>query len=183
MLCHWYCRQERDYGTQPNIFLLKRFFCKSYVYNNYNVFTILKPVFLMSLCYCVVLTTIPENWYKDFILMLIISFFRMILTVLCSHHFGAHIYTVQSFPAYCLSFIHLFLVFYWQWNCSHLVVTKCSVLCVWRNLDLALGEFQPDIVVYNAGTDILEGDSLGLLSISEQVGYSDVVLFSSIVHS
>jgi len=50
-------------------------------------------------------------------------------------------------------------------------------------LDLALGEFQPDIVVYNAGTDILEGDRLGLLSISEQVGYSDVVLFSSIVHS
>jgi len=36
---------------------------------------------------------------------------------------------------------------------------------------VALGEFHPDIVVYNAGTDILQGDSLGLLSISEQVGY------------
>lgn len=38
-----------------------------------------------------------------------------------------------------------------------------------RNLDQALTEFPPDFVVYNAGTDILEGDSLGLLSISEQV--------------
>jgi len=37
-------------------------------------------------------------------------------------------------------------------------------------LDLAFEEFHPDIVVYNAGTDILEGDSLGLLSITEQVG-------------
>jgi len=40
-----------------------------------------------------------------------------------------------------------------------------------RNLELALAEFEPDIVVYNAGTDILEGDPLGVLSISEDVGF------------
>lgn len=33
----------------------------------------------------------------------------------------------------------------------------------------ALNEFQPDIVVYNAGTDILDGDPLGGLAISPQV--------------
>ena len=38
-------------------------------------------------------------------------------------------------------------------------------------LDAALNEFNPDILVYNAGTDILDGDPLGLLSISEQVRY------------
>ena len=31
-----------------------------------------------------------------------------------------------------------------------------------RGLDAAFGEFQPDIVLYNAGTDILAGDPLGL---------------------
>lgn len=34
------------------------------------------------------------------------------------------------------------------------------------NLEAAFQEFRPDILVYNAGTDILEGDRLGLLSIS-----------------
>ena len=32
----------------------------------------------------------------------------------------------------------------------------------------ALNEFKPDLVVYNAGTDVLEGDPLGLLSVSKQ---------------
>jgi histone deacetylase 11 len=36
-----------------------------------------------------------------------------------------------------------------------------------RNLEEVLTEFKPDIVVYNAGTDVLDGDTLGLLSISE----------------
>nr|XP_006817070.1 PREDICTED: histone deacetylase 11-like isoform X2 [Saccoglossus kowalevskii] len=36
------------------------------------------------------------------------------------------------------------------------------------NLELSLGEFVPDIIVYNAGTDILDGDPLGALSISPQ---------------
>lgn len=38
-----------------------------------------------------------------------------------------------------------------------------------RNLQKALQEHPPDVVVYNAGTDILEGDRLGGLSISPQV--------------
>lgn len=38
-----------------------------------------------------------------------------------------------------------------------------------RNLEKALQEHPPDVVVYNAGTDILEGDRLGGLSISPQV--------------
>ncbi|XP_063236332.1 histone deacetylase 11 [Bacillus rossius redtenbacheri] len=37
-----------------------------------------------------------------------------------------------------------------------------------ENLEAALQEFHPDILVYNAGTDILEGDSLGLLSVSAE---------------
>lgn len=38
-----------------------------------------------------------------------------------------------------------------------------------RNLKRALQEHPPDVMVYNAGTDILEGDRLGGLSISPQV--------------
>lgn len=38
-----------------------------------------------------------------------------------------------------------------------------------RNLKKALQEHPPDVVVYNAGTDVLEGDRLGGLSISPQV--------------
>lgn len=34
------------------------------------------------------------------------------------------------------------------------------------NLEQSLQEFHPDIIVYNAGTDVLEGDRLGCLSIS-----------------
>jgi acetoin utilization deacetylase AcuC-like enzyme len=40
---------------------------------------------------------------------------------------------------------------------------------VTRNLEEALREFHPDILVYNAGTDVLDGDRLGLLAISAQV--------------
>jgi histone deacetylase 11 len=38
-----------------------------------------------------------------------------------------------------------------------------------RNLEESLREFHPDILVYNAGTDVLDGDTLGLLAISAQV--------------
>lgn len=38
-----------------------------------------------------------------------------------------------------------------------------------RNLKRALQEHPPDVMVYNAGTDILEGDRLGGLSVSPQV--------------
>lgn len=37
-----------------------------------------------------------------------------------------------------------------------------------RSLQKALCEFSADLVVYNAGTDILKGDSLGKLCISAQ---------------
>lgn len=42
------------------------------------------------------------------------------------------------------------------------------VVCC-RNFLEALDECAPDIIVYNAGTDVLVGDRLGDLSISEQV--------------
>lgn len=38
-----------------------------------------------------------------------------------------------------------------------------------RNLSAALGEFSADIIIYNAGTDCLEGDPLGLLSLTAAV--------------
>ena len=44
-----------------------------------------------------------------------------------------------------------------------------SVVIYFRHVEGALNEFTPDVVVYNAGTDILSGDPLGLLSISPQV--------------
>ncbi|XP_055697016.1 histone deacetylase 11 [Phlebotomus papatasi] len=34
------------------------------------------------------------------------------------------------------------------------------------NLDAALAEFSPEVIVYNAGTDILDGDPLGALAVS-----------------
>ena len=42
------------------------------------------------------------------------------------------------------------------------------MLCVCRHVRKSFEEFTPDVVVYNAGTDILEGDPLGLLSISPE---------------
>lgn len=37
---------------------------------------------------------------------------------------------------------------------------------------MALSEFRPDIMVYNAGTDILDGDRIGLLSVSSAVSFA-----------
>ena len=48
--------------------------------------------------------------------------------------------------------------------------TKNNLTIFFRNLTEALFEFTPDVIVYNAGTDILEGDPLGNLNISAQVG-------------
>ena len=42
-------------------------------------------------------------------------------------------------------------------------------LNIHRHLPAVLDEFDPDIVVYNAGTDILEGDPLGNLDITPEV--------------
>ncbi|XP_064605024.1 histone deacetylase 11-like isoform X2 [Liolophura sinensis] len=50
-----------------------------------------------------------------------------------------------------------------------------------RHVDGALNEFTPDIVVYNAGTDILDGDPLGRLSISGQgIIERDQVVFTRV---
>ena len=43
------------------------------------------------------------------------------------------------------------------------------VCVLYRHLPIALDEFEPDVVVYNAGTDILEGDRLGNLDITPEV--------------
>ena len=42
-------------------------------------------------------------------------------------------------------------------------------MCFFSHVEGALNEFTPDVVVYNAGTDVLSGDPLGLLSITPQV--------------
>lgn len=42
----------------------------------------------------------------------------------------------------------------------------------------ALNEVRPDIIIYNAGTDILDGDSLGGLAISPQVQLSIILTFN-----
>ena len=52
------------------------------------------------------------------------------------------------------------------------MIVKLLMVCYcffFRNVEGALNEFTPDIIVYNAGTDILDGDPLGTLSISPQV--------------
>lgn len=41
----------------------------------------------------------------------------------------------------------------------------------------SLNELRPDIIVYNAGTDILDGDPLGGLSISPQVKRLRMLMF------
>ncbi|KRT81105.1 hypothetical protein AMK59_6063, partial [Oryctes borbonicus] len=48
-----------------------------------------------------------------------------------------------------------------------------------QNLVKALREFKPDLIVYNAGTDILDGDPLGQLSVSAQgIIQRDEIVFS-----
>ncbi|KAA0196515.1 hypothetical protein HAZT_HAZT004784 [Hyalella azteca] len=39
-----------------------------------------------------------------------------------------------------------------------------------EGLEQSLEEFPADLVIYNAGTDILEGDPLGLLSVTRKAG-------------
>jgi len=48
-----------------------------------------------------------------------------------------------------------------------------------HELDEALAEFTPDLLVYNAGTDSLSGDPLGLLDLSPQaIVKRDEIVFS-----
>lgn len=43
------------------------------------------------------------------------------------------------------------------------------IVSICRNLGEALNEFTPDVIVYNAGTDVLEGDPLGNLDVTADV--------------
>lgn len=47
------------------------------------------------------------------------------------------------------------------------------------HMEGTLNEVLPDVIVYNAGTDILDGDPLGGLSISPQVLSLLIILYSS----
>lgn len=47
-----------------------------------------------------------------------------------------------------------------------------------RCLERSLAEFQPNFIIYNAGTDVLKGDPLGLLDITpEGVMERDEIVF------
>ncbi|KPJ18824.1 Histone deacetylase 11, partial [Papilio machaon] len=52
---------------------------------------------------------------------------------------------------------------------DHLVEDTEYLLKLHKHLKAALDDFKPDILVYNAGTDILDSDPLGHLSITEEV--------------
>lgn len=47
----------------------------------------------------------------------------------------------------------------------------------------ALNEVRPDVIIYNAGTDILDGDPLGGLAISPQVQLSLILPFNPHIRS
>jgi len=47
-----------------------------------------------------------------------------------------------------------------------------------RYLNQAFDEFKPDFVIYNAGTDVLEGDPLGKLALT-----ANVILFKILIYS
>lgn len=50
-------------------------------------------------------------------------------------------------------------------------------------MEQSLREFHPDILVYNAGTDVLDGDTLGLLAISAQVSKHYKILLNTIYYN
>ena len=53
-----------------------------------------------------------------------------------------------------------------------------------RNIEKAFQEFTPNLVIYNAGTDILSGDPLGRLNISRDgVLERDAIVFQMAKHN
>ena len=60
-------------------------------------------------------------------------------------------------------------------------VTEYILYC--RHVDGSLNEFTPDIIVYNAGTDILEGDPLGHLNITPNVSINSNSVLPLQIHS
>ena len=57
--------------------------------------------------------------------------------------------------------------------------TKEYLELLFFHLRASLTDFKPDLVIYNAGTDILMGDPLGRLSITPEVGGCPLVLLPS----
>lgn len=53
---------------------------------------------------------------------------------------------------------------------------------VHTHVEGALNELKPDVIVYNAGTDILDGDPLGGLAISPQVCITLKYIETFIIH-
>lgn len=66
-----------------------------------------------------------------------------------------------------LAILKFLAKFYHYYFCSH--------------VEGALNEFNPQVVIYNAGTDIMEGDSLGLLSVTKQVTMSTSLVYDNVV--
>ncbi|VDI21017.1 histone deacetylase 11 [Mytilus galloprovincialis] len=66
-------------------------------------------------------------------------------------------------------------------NCLHHTKDEEYLEKVNSTIDEALNEFEPDIIVYNAGTDILKGDPLGNLDITaEGIIKRDEIVFSKV---
>lgn len=58
------------------------------------------------------------------------------------------------------------------------------IVVYFRHFTKALSEFKPDIIIYNAGTDILKGDRLGLLAVSaDGIIKRDEIVFTKARHS
>ena len=73
---------------------------------------------------------------------------------------------------FCVHVRHISLAFVIVLDCDMFVVNIIIMLASIRHVEGALNEFEPQVVVYNAGTDVLEGDPLGCLSITAQVRVS-----------
>ncbi|CAG2242022.1 HDAC11 [Mytilus edulis] len=66
-------------------------------------------------------------------------------------------------------------------NCLHHTKDEEYLEKVNSTIDEALNEFEPDIIVYNAGTDILKGDPLGNLDITaEGIIKRDEIVFTKV---
>lgn len=53
-------------------------------------------------------------------------------------------------------------------NAPNGITTEAYLAAVEKALDRAFANFQPQLVIYNAGTDIIKGDPLGAMAVTEQ---------------
>lgn len=56
------------------------------------------------------------------------------------------------------------------------MINKINLIYIFSVLTESLIKVKPDFIIYNAGTDILKGDRLGLLSITPQVSCDFIIL-------